>query len=673
MPRLFIAEKPSLARAIADALPSPAQRRDGYIECGNGDLVGWCAGHILALAAPDAYDPAFKEWRLDHLPITPSEWKLTVTTPDLLKTLKVLLARATSVVHAGDPDREGQLLVDEVLVHLGYKGRVERVLISDLNVDAVRKAIASLQPNEKFRSLYDAAVARQRADWLYGLNMTRLYTLLGRDAGYDGVLSVGRVQTPLLGLIVRRDLEIEKFVPKPYYTVVVQLAGAAQTFSATWRPGAAAASCLDSEGRLVDPRVAGTIERKTAGQPGAVVVATRKRQREPAPLPYCLAELQIDGGRRLGIGPKRMLDICQTLYETHRLITYPRSDCSYLPEGHLAQVAEVVRAVVSVEPDLTELAAAADLALRSRAWNDQKVTAHHALIPTPRSARDVCLQDDERAVYGLIARRYLAQFFGAHEFDHLEAHIAVSDELFIAKGRQLVSPGWLRVFPAAATADDNPRDGESAVDEAGAIPPLEKGQSLRVARAQTLHKKTSPPRRFTAASLIEAMTGIARFVTNPQIKQLLRDTDGIGTPATQAAIIQRLFDRGFIAEKKRQVTSTTTGRALVQALPEAATQPDMTALWEAALRKINDGSAPMQAFLTAVRDQLRDLVANARASGCIQMSGVETRPCPRGCGGHLRRRRGKRGPFLACSNYPACRLTEDISAPAGRKRAATGR
>jgi len=672
MPRLFIAEKPSLARAIADALPSPAQRRDGYIECGNGDLVGWCAGHILALAAPDAYDQAFKEWRLDHLPITPSEWKLTVTSPDLLKTLKALLARATSVVHAGDPDREGQLLVDEVLVHLGYKGRVERVLISDLNIDAVRKAIGSLQPNEKFRSLYDAAVGRQRADWLYGLNMTRLYTLLGRAAGYDGVLSVGRVQTPLLGLIVRRDLEIENFVAKPYYTVVVQLAGAAQPFAATWRPGPAAASCLDSEGRLVDPGMADAIERKTAGQPGSVALATRKRQREPAPLPYCLAELQIDGGKRLGIGPMRMLDICQTLYETHRLITYPRSDCSYLPEGHLAQVAEVVRAVIAVEPHLTELSKAADFALRSRAWNDGKVTAHHALIPTPRAARDIHLQDDERAVYDLIARRYLAQFFPAHEFDQLEAHIAISDELFIAKGRQLVSPGWLRLFPAAATADDNPPDGERD-DEAAAIPPLDKGQTLQVARTETINRKTSPPRRFTAASLVEAMTGIARFVTNPQIKQLLRDTDGIGTPATQAAIIQTLFDRGFIAEKKRQVTSTATGRALVQALPEAATQPDMTALWEAALRKINDGSAPMQAFLTAVRDQLRDLVANARASDCVEIAGVETRPCPSGCGGRLRRRRGKRGPFLACSSYPACGVTRDVPAPEGRKRGTAGR
>jgi len=670
---LFIAEKPSLARAIADALPSPAQRRDGYIECGNGDLVGWCAGHILALAAPDAYDQAFKEWRLDHLPITPSEWKLTVTTPDLLKTLKALLARVTSVVHAGDPDREGQLLVDEVLIHFGYKGRVERVLISDLNVDAVRKAIASLQPNEKFRSLYDAAVGRQRADWLYGLNMTRLYTLLGRAAGYDGVLSVGRVQTPLLGLIVRRDIEIEKFVPKPYYTILAEIAGASHPFVATWRPGTSAEAALDSEGHLVDASVAAAIERKTAAQPAVVATATRKRQAEPPPLPYCLSDLQIDGGKRLHLGPKRILDICQTLYETHRLITYPRSDCPYLPEGHLSQSADVVRAVVAVEPRLAELASAADLTRRSRAWNDGKITAHHALIPTPRRARDVRLHEEERAVYDLVARRYLAQFYSPHQFDQLEAHLTVAGELFVAKGQQTVALGWRQVLPpSAAQADDDVGAAGRSDEKATPIPPLSTGQTLRTARTQTLAKKTTPPRRFTAASLIEAMTGIARFVSNPQIKQLLRDTDGIGTPATQASIIQTLFEREFIEEKNRQVTATATGRALIQALPEVATRPDMTALWETTLRKVHEGSAPLQGFLDAVRRQITQLVNEGRAASRIGLPRTEFRPCPgAGCGGNLRRQQGKNGPFWACSAYPACRFTDD-AARVGRAKPARG-
>ena len=304
--RLFIAEKPSLARAIADALPGSAQRRDGYLECSNGDVVAWCAGHILELAPPDAYDPDFKQWRIEHLPITPRDWKLTVTAPDLLKTIKALLPRASVVVNAGDPDREGQLLVDEVLVFLGYRGRVDRVLVSDLNVAAVRKAIEAVQPNAKFKPLYDAALGRQRADWLYGLNMTRLYTVLGRDAGYQGVLSVGRVQTPLLGLIVRRDLEIDGFVPKPYYEVIAEIAGGAHAFPATWQPSPAAEHALDADGRVVSAcGRRGDRAKDAVDSQGRVVKATRERKSEVPPLPFSLAQLQVEAGRRLGHEPER--------------------------------------------------------------------------------------------------------------------------------------------------------------------------------------------------------------------------------------------------------------------------------------------------------------------------------------------------------------------------------
>ena len=281
-----------------------------------------------------------------------------MTTPDLLKNIRSLLPRASVVVNAGDPDREGQLLVDEVLIYLGYRGKTDRVLVSDMNPSAVRKALGAIQPNAKFKPLYDAAVGRQRADWLYGLNMTRLYTVLGRSAGYDGILSVGRVQTPLLGLIVRRDLEIEKFVPKPYFSILADVAGAAQPFTAVWRPGADAENVLDSERRLLSADFAALVERKTSGQPGAVTKASRDRKAEAAPLPYSLAALQVDAGRRLGLGPKVILDVCQALYETHRLTTYPRSDCSYLPEGHLAQASEIARAIASIEPKLADVASA---------------------------------------------------------------------------------------------------------------------------------------------------------------------------------------------------------------------------------------------------------------------------------------------------------------------------
>jgi DNA topoisomerase III len=671
--RLFIAEKPSLARAIADALPGSVQRRDGYLECSNGDVVAWCAGHILELAPPDAYDPDFKQWRTEHLPITPRDWKLTVTAPDLLKTIKALLPRASVVVNAGDPDREGQLLVDEVLVFLGYRGRVERVLVNDLNVPAVRKSIDRIESNEKFRCLYEAALGRQRADWLYGINMTRLYTVLGRQAGYQGVLSVGRVQTPLLGLIVRRDADIEAFVSTPYYEVVAEIAGAAHPFSASWQPGPGSQDALDSESRVISASLAAEIARRTRGQPGSVTKATRERKSEAPPLPFSLAELQIEAGRRQGMSPKATLDICQALYETHRLVTYPRSDCSYLPEGHLSQVNEVSQAISSVEPSLAPLVAQADRSLRSRAWNDAKVTAHHAIIPTPRGASSGVLSSDERAVYNLIARRYLAQFFPSFEYQQLEAQLVVAGEAFVAKGRAPLVPGWKRVLDVPAAADDGGDDGDEE-SASVVIPVLAPGQSITATETRTVERKTKPPKRFTSATLLQAMIGIARFVSNPKIKQLLRDTDGIGTPATQAAIIQTLFDRKYIEQKKRQIISTPTGRALIAVLPAGATQPDMTALWEAALRKIQDGQAPLHQFLAAVTSQLRELVTRARVAPPMRLPGAETKPCPSaGCAGSLRMRKGPSGAFWACSRYPECKHTEDPRSAAqkggkGRKR-----
>jgi DNA topoisomerase-3 len=577
-----------------------------------------------------------------------------------------LLPRVEVVVNAGDPDREGQLLVDEVLEFLGYRGRVERVLISDLNATAVRRALADAKPNSSFRALYEAALGRQRADWLFGINMTRLYTVLGRDGGYEGTLSVGRVQTPLLGLIVRRDLEIENFIPKPYFSLVADVAGAAQPFAAIWQPGPDAGAALDQEGRLTDPMYATAIERRTSGQPATVSKATREKRAEPPPLPYSLADLQIDAGRKLGLDPKATLDACQSLYETHQLATYPRSDCSFLPEEHFGQASQVVRAIAAVQPQRAPFAGAADLSIRSRAWNDRKITAHHAIIPTPRMAAPKPLSATERSVYDLIARRYLAQFYPPFEYHQLEVELSAAGERFVARGRLPLSPGWRRLYDSASdresldAQDPDAQPADDDVDPHAPIPPVQPGQVLRIEKTRKLEKKTKPPRRFTTASLVQAMTGIARYVSNPQIKALLRETDGIGTPATQANIIQTLFERRYIEERKRQVFSTPTARALIQLLPSVATQPDMTALWEAALRKVQEGQAPLAGFLQAVRCELGELVARAKGAGPLKLPGAETRPCRvPGCKGSLRKRSGQHGHFWACSAYPECKFTED--------------
>jgi DNA topoisomerase-3 len=612
--RLVIAEKPSLARAIADAL-GPHARKADHIACADGTVVAWCAGHVLESAEPQDYDPSLATWRLDDLPFVPAEWKLLPKSPKLLKTLEALLQRATRVVHAGDPDREGQLLVDEVLEFFRYRGPVDRLLVSDTNPDAVRRQLAALQPNAAFQPLSHAARARQRADWLYGMNLSRLYTLLGRAAGFDGILSVGRVQTPLLGLIVRRDLAIERFQPAPYYVVTATLATAdGSTFSAHWEASEAASAHLDESKRLRSKPFAESIAARVAGATGTITERAADKKSQPPPLPYSLAELQIDAAKRLGLSAQAVLDAAQSLYETHRLTTYPRSDCSYLPEGHHALAPKVVAAIEVHAPSLAATRQGASLDLRSKAWNDKKVTAHHALIPTASKA-PAALSPTERALYELVARRYLLQFYPPHEYMQTTLVASVAGERFTATGRQVLAVGW-RVAaepepPAAADQDDEAQ----LLEAAAPLPAVSPGDPATARAVHVGDKVTRPPKRFTDASLLHAMVHVAAFVTDPAVKRLLTDADGIGTNATRAAIIELLFKRGYIARDRKTIVSTATGRAFVAALPTVATTPDMTAVWEAALRAIAERQQDLPSFLDRVTAQLRHLVAEGRALG----------------------------------------------------------
>ncbi len=614
--RLFIAEKPSLARAIADALPGPQRRAPLHIECAEGDVVAWCAGHILHVAPPEAYAEECKVWRLEHLPIAPRDWRLQVSAPALLTSIARLLKTATRVVHAGDPDREGQLLVDEVLHFLGYRGPVDRLLVRDLSPEAVRTQLAALEPNAKYRPLYESALARQRADWLYGINMTRLYTLLGRAAGYEGVLSVGRVQTPLLGLIVARDAAIAGFRPVPYYVVSGEVrAGGGERFPAFWVPPDGAP--LDEDGRLRELGVAQAACQRVAGQQGRVTACTQDDKSEAPPLPYSLSDLQVDAGRRLGLSAQAVLDACQGLYETHRLLTYPRSDCAYLPEGQHAQAKDVLAAVARQAPVLGAAVAKADLTLRSRAWNDKRVTAHHAIVPTAAAgAPRGPLSEEERAVYELVARRYLAQFC---------ALTSTSRSRLSSTSR--ASGSW----PAAATPRRS--DGRASTRtwqrrarrtptrrRARAWPPCRTSRPARASRWRSPRSRASAPALPSLSPTPPSSPRCAAwrsFVRRPDIKKILTEADGIGTPATRAAILETLFERGYVERVQRTIVSTETGRALIGSLPEVATTPDRTAVWEAAMRAIAEGEQTLDAFLGRVRAELEQLVAEGRALGRI--------------------------------------------------------
>jgi DNA topoisomerase-3 len=601
--------------------------------------VAWCAGHLLETAPPEAYGHHYKRWCVGDLPMVPRHWKHEVLAPDLLRGIQGLLRDAARVVHAGDPDREGQLLVDEVLQFLGYNGPVDRLLVRDLRPEAIRRQLAALEPNAKYRALSESALARQRADWLYGINMTRLYTLLGRAAGYDGVLSVGRVQTPVLGLIVARDRAIAGFEPVPYFAVRAEIrAGGGGSFRASWVPGvgssaAGADGAFDEERRLLKRAVAEAVLARVRGQGGAVTALTEDRNVEAPPLPYSLADLQVDAGRRLGLSAQAVLDACQSLYETHRLTTYPRSDCAYVPEGQHAQAANVALAIATNAPSLAAAVAKADLSLRSKAWNDRKVTAHHAIVPTPATGAPVAgLTDRERAVYELVGRRYLAQFYPAHQVRQTQVAIAIAGERFVANARQTVVTGW------KALAADLPQDGANAHDPenptegegSGVWPRLAPGERITVAEVAIDAKRTQAPRPFTDASLIAAMCGIAHFVSRPNLHKVLSDTDGLGTPATRAAILETLFERGYVTRVEKTIVSTATGRSLIAALPEVATTPDMTALWEMGLRAIAERDQTLQAFLDRIETELRELVQHGKTLARVTVAASGRVPLPGG-------------------------------------------
>ena len=608
--RLFIAEKPSLARAIADVLPKPHRRGDGYISCGSGDTVTWCIGHLLEQAEPDAYDTRYARWNLADLPIVPEKWQLKPK-PSVAKQLNVikrLLVDAQQVIHAGDPDREGQLLVDEVLDYLELapekRQTVQRCLINDLNPQAVERAVSRLRDNREFIPLCVSALARSRADWLYGINMTRAYTILGRNAGYNGVLSVGRVQTPVLGLVVRRDEEIENFVSKDFYEVKAHIVTPAEErFTAMWIPSESCEPHQDEEGRLLNKALAEHVIKRIEGQPALVTGYNDKRESETAPLPFSLSALQIEAAKRFNLSAQQVLDLCQRLYETHKLITYPRSDSRYLPEEHFAGRHAVMNAIASHVPDLQQVAAV-DPDRRNRCWDDKKVDAHHAIIPTAR-AGNINLSDDERKIYTLVARQYLMQFCPDAMYRKCVIDLDIANGKFVAKARFLAEAGW-RALLGAKERDDE--------DEGSPLPVVAKGDELLCEKGELMERQTQPPRPFTDATLLSAMTGIARFVQDKELKKILRATDGLGTEATRAGIIELLFRRTFLYKKGRYIHSSEAGRALIHCLPEIAARPDMTADWEATRTQISEKNRRYQDFMQPLVGTLYQLIDQARSN-----------------------------------------------------------
>ncbi|MEX2475865.1 DNA topoisomerase 3 [Marinobacter sp.] len=666
--QLYIAEKPSLGRAIAAALPAPHQKGQGWIRCGQGEdtvTVSWCIGHLLEPAEPGSYDPRWQKWRQEDLPLFPERWEVTPkeSVSQQLKVLESLIRQADTIYHAGDPDREGQLLVDEVIRYVGSTCPVQRILINDLTPAAVARAIRNPKDNRDYRRLSHSALARQRADWLYGINLTRFYTLSYQQQGQQGVYSVGRVQTPVLGLVVERDHRIEHFEPKPYYRIEASCHGIEpdsdpSPFIARWLPDEAFREHLDEDDRLLDKATAEQIVTAVAGRPGRITESRFRDRNEPPPLPLSLSALQIEAGRLFRMGAKDVLDTAQSLYERHQLITYPRSDCRYLPEEHYQQRESVLQAIGRVVGDLSTACGQADTSRRTAAWNDKQVDAHHAIIPTSRPSPSGKLTPAETKIYDLIARYYLMQFSADAVHREGRLTVAVGEHRFRATETAVFTPGWKALEIRLREANQEARKAP--------LPRLEKDEPALCDRADIRERKTQPPQHFTDATLLSAMTNIARFVSDAELRKTLRETDGLGTEATRANIIDTLFKRDYLYRDSRHIKATDKGKTLIGALPETVSKPDMTAIWEATLETIKRGEGDPRQFLADLKQQIRGFIQTPGTAAPDEQEHTAAFPhCPK-CRTPMREREGKFGRFWACTRFPDCNGTRPLedSAPA---------
>lgn len=664
--RLFIAEKPSVAKAIAAEL-GVTGRGAGYLECG-ADKVTWCFGHMFEQAEPDAYTPddvprtrsGKKIWRVDELPIIPKNWQLRPKA-DAKKQLAVisrLVREANEIVNAGDPDREGQLLVDEVLEQFRNTRPVRRFWVSAQDSTSIQRGLANLRDNTDYHGWGLAALGRGRADWLIGMNLSRAFTLRARRGGSRSLVTVGRVQTPTLALVVARDREIEAFKPVPYYTIRAAIQHQNGTFDATWKPGEEQAG-LDPEGRLLDKAVADALVAAVTGQPGQISAYEQKLKRQAQPRAFSLSDITALASAKFGYSAEDVLKTCQALYETHKLTSYPRTDCAYLPESQHADAPRVLEALRQVNPQWVALIDGADQKIKSRTWDDKKISAHHGIIPTMHKGSVAELSEMERNLHELIVRAYLAQFYPEHEYLATTVSVAIGVETFAASGRTITRNGWRDVYDEAG-------EGGRADDSGNqTLPDMRDGDAITCIHAERKDAMTRPPPHFTEGTLIRAMENIHKFVTRPEHKKLLREGDGIGTSATRAAIIADLRRRQFLEARGKQVISTALGRSLIDVLPDMVKSPVLTALYERMLKDIEQGAAELDEFMARQAALIREQVAEAN-QGAVTLSGdkkgpsvSDTHRCGT-CGNGLVRRPSKKNKKLfwwGCSNFPACRQT----------------
>lgn len=588
--QLIIAEKPSVARDIGKVLGCN-KRGDGYIE-GSDYVITWAIGHLITLWEPADYDEKYKKWQYNMLPILPDSIQIKPysKTKKQLQTIKKLEKRSDidSLICATDSGREGELIFRYVYTYIKSKKDFSRLWISSMTDQAIKEGFAKLKHGSEYDNLYYSAKCRSESDWLVGINATRAYTTKN-----NVLLSIGRVQTPTLALIVERQKEIEDFTPKEYFEIDVDYG----TFKGKWfdeKP---------SETKIFEEDKAKQIADKVKDEEGHIKKITKKKNKQLPPLLYDLTELQRDGNRRYGYTAQKVLSLAQDLYEKRKLITYPRTDSRYLSDDMKAKVKSTMKKInVSPYSKVIEpLLSKGELKFSKRIIDNKKVTDHHAIIPTDVTPKTNHLSREELNIYNLIVKRFIAVFHEPFLYDTTEIIVDVKDESFVSKGKVITQKGWKSLY--LASKDDKDQ----------ILPDVKKGDILTIIETELAKKKTTPPKPYTEATLLSAMENAGRFVDDEDLKEQLKES-GFGTPATRAGIIERLIKVEYIRRKGKSLYATPKGIKLIEIVPDELKSPLTTGKWEKGLSKISKGDLDSKRFMNSINKFVVYLVEEANKS-----------------------------------------------------------
>lgn len=625
---LVLAEKPSVGKELARVLGCK-RGGEGYLE-GDRYVVTWALGHLVTLADPDVYEKKWEKWDMADLPMLPQTMKLVVIpqTARQFRVVQGLMKRGdiSELIIATDAGREGELVARWIMAKAGWKKQTKRLWISSQTDRAIKEGFSKLRPAAEYDNLYRSAQARSEADWLVGLNVTRALT-----CRHNAQLSAGRVQTPTLALIVQREKEIRAFVPKDFWGVRLKAGG----FSAIWRD-------KNNNSRTFDRALAEKIA--AACQNGeAVVTQVRKMRRmTPPPAAYDLTELQRDANKKYAYSAKETLNLMQSLYETHKLLTYPRTDSRYISDDVVATLPDRLRAVMVDRYKPLAQQIMRDRPLKTKYLvNNAKVTDHHAIIPTEESPDLWQLSGSERNIYDLVVRRFLAVLLAPCEYEEVDLTLRVGEHTFTASGRIVKNAGWRAAYDRTFSLDEDEEEQQT-------LPEVTQGQRLRLTSVQVTSGKTPPPPRYTEATLLTAMEHPQTQVEDKALRKILEETSGLGTPATRADIIEKLFSAFYIERRGKELVPTSKGIQLVDLAPQELRSAAMTANWEDRLARIARGQEQDKKFIDEMRAYATKLVAQVKASDAKYTHDNQTRKACPDCGKFLLLVKGKRGEMLVC-------------------------